>query len=80
MPDEVLVDNLPMYVNLGDIGNWSSQIGWAKVTRDSETGQNKIEITLDEETSAKLGNMVDVFDLKAVGFAGIKRLVHERES
>lgn len=78
--EEVLVDNLPMYVNLGDIGNWSSQIGHARVTRDPETGRNKIEITLDEETSAKLGNMVDVFDLKAIGFAGIKRTPNERES
>lgn len=67
-----------MHVNLGD-SDWRSHIGWAKITRDSE-GRNKIEITLDEETSAKLGNMIDVFDLKAVGFAGIKRLVHERET
>lgn len=80
MADEVLVENLPMYVNLGDIGSWKSVIGFAKVIRDSETGQNKIEITLDEDSSTKLGNMVDVFDLKAVGFAGIKRLVHERDS
>lgn len=78
--DEVLVENLPMYVNLGDVGNWASQIGRAKVTRNPETGMSRIEITLDEETSAKLGNMVDVFELKAIGFAGIKRLVHERES
>lgn len=78
MADEVLVENLPMYVNLGDIGTTESVIGYAKVLRDSETGQNKIEITLDEDSSGKLGNMVDVFDLKAIGFAGTKRLIHER--
>jgi hypothetical protein len=78
--DEVLVENLPMYINLGDIGDWDSQIGRAKVTRDSETGQNKIEITLDEESSNKLGNMVDAFKLRAIGFAGIKRPVTETES
>lgn len=79
MPDEVLVENLPMYVNLGEINDWNSQIGWAKVVRDSETGYNKIEITLDEDSSKQLGNMVEAFKLRAVGFAGIKRLVHERE-
>lgn len=73
MADEVLVENLRVHVNLGDIHTWDSQIGWAKVVRDSETGRNKIEITLDEESSQRLGNMVDVFDLKAVGFAGIKK-------
>lgn len=80
LENEVLVDNLPMYLNLGDIGSWESQIGRAKVTRDPETGRSKIEITLDEETSTKLGDMVDVFELKAIGFAGIKRPVHEQES
>lgn len=72
MTDMVLVDNLPMLVNLGDIRDWQSYIGTAKVTRDAE-GRNKIEITLNEEASAKLGNMVEAFDLKAIGFAGIKR-------
>lgn len=82
MADEVLVDHLAMYLNLGDMGSpYESQIGWAKVTRDSETGQNKIEITLDEESSAKLDNMVEAFSLKAIGFAGIKkRPVTETES
>jgi hypothetical protein len=69
--EEVLVEQLPMYLNLGDLHNWDSQIGWAKVVRDFE-GRHRIEITLDKEASAKLGNMVDVFDLKAIGFAGIK--------
>lgn len=78
--DVVLVENLPMYLNLGDFGNAMSAIGWAKVTLDHATRQRKIEITLDEEASIKLGNLIDVFDLKAIGFAGIKRLIHERES
>lgn len=78
--DVVLVDNLPMHLNLGDFGNWHSVIGWAKITREHATRQTKIEITLDEETSNKLDNMVDVFELKAIGFAGIKRPVPERES
>lgn len=79
MAEEVLA-TIPMFVNLGGIHTWESLIGQGKVTRDSETGQNKIEITLDKETSAKLGNMVDVFELKAIGFAGIKRRPVEKES
>jgi hypothetical protein len=70
---EILVENLPMHLNLGDFGMWESHIGWARVVHDTETGQNTIEISLDKESSAKLGNMVDVFDLKAIGFAGIKK-------
>lgn len=79
---EFIVENLPMYVNLAEVGvlhGFQSHIGWAKVIRTAE-GQNKIEILLDKQTSELLGNMVEVFDLKAVGFAGIKRLRHERES
>lgn len=73
--DEALVENLPMWLNLGDERDFSSHCGWARVTRDTETGKNKIEITLDEESSVKLGDMVDVFQLRAIGFAGIKRPV-----
>lgn len=78
--DELLVEHLPMYVNLAEAGmahGFQSHIGWAKILRTAE-GQNKIEITLDAQTSELLGNMVEVFDVKAVGFAGIKRLRHER--
>jgi hypothetical protein len=78
--EEVLVENLPMYLNLGDIGNWHSHVGHAKVFRDVETRRNRIEISLDEETSVALDNMVDAFALKAVGFAGIKRPESEQES
>lgn len=73
--NEALVKGLPMYINLAEVGSlrdWSSHIGWADVSRDSETGKNKIEITLDETASELLDNMVDTFKLKAIGFAGIK--------
>jgi hypothetical protein len=70
--DEVLVDRLPMRVNLGMIENWRSHIGWAKIKRDPETGRNKIVIEIDEESNEKLGNMVNMFKLYAIGFAGIK--------
>lgn len=72
MTQEVLVEKLPMYINLVDIDHWNSVIGWAKVVHDTETSQSTIEISLDDRSSALLGNMVEVFDLKAIGFAGIK--------
>lgn len=68
-----LVEKLPMYVNLGDIGSWQSVIGWAQVTHDTETRLSTIKISLDEESSKVLGSMVEAFDLKAIGFAGIKK-------
>lgn len=70
--DAVLVANLPMYINLGDAPDWRTHIGWATVVRDGETGRNKIEIVLDEEASKKLGDMVEIFQLKAIGFAGYR--------
>jgi hypothetical protein len=68
-----LVENLPMLINLGGIGDWRSHIGWATVTNNPVTGCNTIEISLNEESSKELGNMVEAFDLKAIGFAGIQR-------
>jgi hypothetical protein len=73
MAKETLVENLPMHVNLGGIGDWRSHIGWATVTHDTETGKSTIEISLNEESSKELGNMVEAFDLKAIWFAGIQR-------
>lgn len=81
MAEEVLVENLPMHLNLGDFHRLESHIGWAKVTHDTETGCSTIEISLNEESSKTLGDMVEVVDLKAIGFAGIyRRPNHETES
>lgn len=83
MADEIKVHNIPMYLNLSEFGSirdWSSVAGWADVSTDTETGAYKIEIRLDEESSKRLGDMVEVFDLRAIGFAGIKRRPVEQES
>jgi hypothetical protein len=74
MDGELVARNMPMHLNLGDsLSNWESVIGWADIARDPETGLYKIEIRLDERSSDMLEKMVDVFDLKAIGFAGIKK-------
>jgi len=70
-----LVENLPVELNLGQP---EQIIGWASASRDPETGKTTIEIVLDEVASEKLMNLVEVFELKAVGFAGVKRRSHDR--
>ena len=65
-----IFENLPVELNLGQ----NDQIvGWANATRDPESRWTTITIILDAQSSDKLGNLAEVFDLKAIGFAGIKR-------
>lgn len=80
MSKRVVVENIPMCINLGLSHDWRSHIGRATVFQDEETGRTKIEIDLDEEASEKLDNMIDIFDLKAIGFAGMKRDPRRRAS
>lgn len=71
---EPVFENLPVYLNLADSRNSPlSAIGIASAVRDPKSGQTNIIITLDEKTSDKLANLAEVFDLKAIGFAGIKK-------
>lgn len=71
MASEVkLIENLPVELNLGQP---EQIIGWASASRDPETGKIAIEIILDEVASVKLENLAEVFELKAIGFAGVKR-------
>lgn len=69
---ELFVGPLPMHVNLGGWDNLESVIGWARGYRKSD-GTTHIAIQLDEEASKRLANLAEVFELKAVGFAGIAR-------
>lgn len=65
-----IFESLPVELNLGQP---EQIVGWAHAFRDPESGKTAITIMLDETTSQRLGNLVDVFELKAIGFAGIKR-------
>lgn len=67
-----LIAGLPVMMNLSMPGDPREVIGWASAEK-REDGTMKIEIILDPEASAMLENLAEVFDLKALGFAGIKK-------
>jgi hypothetical protein len=69
---EPLFENLPVQLNLGPMSTQDT-VGWADAYREMLTGKTIITITLDRETSQALYNLAEVFELKAIGFAGIKR-------
>jgi len=70
--EKLLAGPIPMMLNLGeDIANRTPPGGWALIYED-HSGKKRIEIELDRESSDKLGDLVAVFDLKALGFAGVK--------
>lgn len=71
--EEPLYTGLPMHLNLGDHHRLESHIGWSDAFRDTETGEIRIEIRLDAKTSEQLKALHEVWDLKAIGFAGIAR-------
>lgn len=68
--EETLIERLPMELNLGQP---EVIIGWASASRNSKTRKITLTIELDEYASDKLANLTEVFELKAIGFAGIKR-------
>lgn len=76
---EKLFEGLPITVNvgfpsaLGGPGQDTTIIGWSVAYRAKDTGRTTIVMSLDPEASQMLGDLVQVFDLKALGFAGIKR-------
>lgn len=77
MPNEIVwepfLEHLPMYLNLGDLYTTNTVIGWASAFRDPQTGASKIEITLAPTEAVLLDHLVEIADLKAIGFAGIMK-------
>lgn len=68
---------LPVHMNLGgSLHGIEDVIGWASATSDN--GKITIRIDLDEESSSKLHDLAAIFELKALGFAGIKTEPKER--
>lgn len=62
---------LPVHMNLGgSLRGFEDVIGWATATSDE--GKITITIDLDEAASLKLHELAAIFELKALGFAGIK--------
>lgn len=73
MPEPLFEKPLPVHMNLGSYPGDHIQdvIGWAKATRE-EDGKIQLVIDLDEAVSARLNDLAAIFELKALGFAGIK--------
>lgn len=71
---ETLVEGpMPMVVNLGEFfSDPAGTIGYATVY-EMHDGRKRISILLSAEASEGLGNMMDIFDLRGIGFAGIKK-------
>lgn len=68
-----MVGPIPMHLNLADADrNIDSVIGWANCYRKID-GTTQIVIDLDTKASEMFKDMAEVFELKAVGFAGIAR-------
>lgn len=62
---------IPVHMNLSSaLHGFEHVIGWARATR--QYGTIRITIDLDEEASSKLNELASMFELKALGFAGIK--------
>lgn len=66
----IMNERLPMELNLGSP---ERIIGWATISRDTETKKTTIEIELGEYVSEKLTDLAELCELKAIGFAGIIR-------
>jgi len=76
---ERVFSNLPVTLNvgfpqmLGGPGSDTTIIGNAFAYRTKDDGTTTIIITLDPEASEQLKKLDEVFELKALGFAGMKR-------
>jgi hypothetical protein len=75
MAERVVVENVPMHVNLGDP---SAVIGWATVYTNEETKTSRLEVHLGEEGTAMLQHFEEIAEIKAIGFAGIMRRPERR--
>src|SRR3954447_8135117 len=72
--DETLIEGpMPMVVNLGEFfSDPLGGIGYATVYQMND-GRKRISIVLDKATSEGLGDLTEVFKLRGIGFAGVKR-------
>lgn len=78
--DETLIEGpMPMVINLGEFfSDPTGAIGYATVYKMND-GRKRISILLTAEASESLGKMINVFDLKGIGFAGIKKKGGEQQ-
>lgn len=73
MPGEIThIENVPVEFELG---RPDSVIGMASLNKDLCTGEITIKIVLGKLESGKLESVAKMFELKTIGFAGVKRRV-----
>lgn len=78
---EKVFERLPISLHLGDpVRGPNTIIGWSNAFRDKDTGETTIVMTIDGEASEKLGDLVEVFKLYAIGFAGVARREEPNDS
>lgn len=67
---QTVIENLPMYLNLGDS---QTAMGMARLYKDEITGAYRLDIHIPEHASDLMDHLIEIADLKAVGFAGIMK-------
>ncbi len=65
-----MIERIPVELNLGQ---HEQVVGVASASKDLETEEVTIVISLDPAAGLKLENLLDIFKIKAIGFAGVKR-------
>jgi hypothetical protein len=68
----VVVKDLPVHVNLSLFNDPSNVMGHADIAINSD-GKAHIEIVLDEDSTKRLGDLVELFDLYGIGFVAIQK-------
>jgi hypothetical protein len=71
MASNIRIERLPVELNLGQR---EPIVGWASIVQDPENKNITIAIVLKDELGiTSVEDVVKIFDIKAIGFAGVKR-------
>jgi hypothetical protein len=65
-----VVENLPMMLNLADS---ETVLGRATLYKDEITGNYRLDIQMFDHAATLMDHLVEIADLKAVGFAGVMK-------
>lgn len=63
---------LPVHLNLSSYPDQQDVIGWANIYRTSG-GRIRIKLDFEPDAAIKFNSLYEIFQLKALGFAGILR-------
>lgn len=68
----VVAKELPVHVNLSLFNDPSNVMGHADIAIGDD-GKAHIDIVLDEDSTKRLGDLVELFELYGIGFVAIKK-------